>query len=115
MKNRTLFQMNAPEGGFPEDPHLGVEFEYRFMGQTKGVYCTLLLKTVIYDHSGRSFSRKSKFLLPRIQVRECIRENLKDHLQDLNVPVTQIQGMLRDFKVARSKCLAFDPHQFQVL
>ena len=103
---------DQPENGILESAHLGVSFDYIFMGKRQGEGSMLLLQTLVYDHTGRRFSRKGEYIPRYSEVKKCIEVKIREHLLDLGVDKVQVNGLLRDFEVDNSKFRPFDRNQF---
>ena len=109
-----------PLGGFKDTPqnqkitdaHIGVTFDYSFMGNTTGEMCELYIETIVYDHLEDAFSRRSQHVLKRTLAKECIAHRIREHLLHVGVDRVQVNGLLRDFEVDKNKCLTFDPDEF---
>lgn len=115
-KLRNLWQKDMPEEATIEHAHLGVKFEYYFMGKPqryeKSPMVELLIETRVIDHANHLYVRKSKHLFRRPEVRNNIKLRIEEHLDDLGVDRGQINGMLRYFVVDNAHCKPYDEYRF---
>ncbi len=119
----VIFQaglIDEPRHEVIQDPHLGVEFDYYFMGQRdlerpKSRFINLLTCTMIYDNRGKCFYRKEAKSLERQRVKDHITERIKKHLKDMGVDPVMIRGLMRDFEVDVKKCKPYDLTNFDPL
>ena len=110
--------IDKPEGKTIDEPHLGVTFDYYFMGQNDENYVTvkmvdLLTCTRIYDHKEQMFQRKEAVSIKRSEVKTHIENRIKNHLKDMGVDPVMIRGLMRDFEVDNIKCKPFDISDFK--
>lgn len=96
-----------------ENAHLGVHFDYWFMGKTDKEMCDLIIQTTIYDHKGKPFIKRSYQDLKRYLVLEHIKTRIIEHLREMGVDPVQISGLMRDFEVDKTKCRDFDMDVFR--
>lgn len=110
--------IDKPEGEVIEEPHLGVTFDYYFMGQKdidhpRSKRVDLLTCTRVYDHKGKMFQRKEGVSIERSKVKSHIEDRIKNHLKDMGVDPVMLRGLMRDFKICNSKCRPFDVSDFK--
>lgn len=114
MKFRPLGNyQDTPTNQKINDPHIGVTFNYSYMGNTTGEMCELYVETVVYDHFENAFFRRSQHVLKRNLAKECIAFRVREHLLDVGVDRVQANGLLREFEVDKNRCLPFDPDAFK--
>lgn len=105
-----------PQEAVIEHPHLGIHFEYIFMGRPqrfeKSPIVDVLIETIVTDHDNNVYVRKSKHMFKRNEVKEAIKIRIGEHLDDLGVDKGQINGMLRYFTVDISRCKPYDEYKF---
>lgn len=97
-----------PANEKPEDPHLGLNFDYEFAGKRMGEQVSLLIHSWIIDYRGNIFSRKASYLLPRIDALPAITKHIRKHLIDMGVDDMSCRRLMRDFKVDNRKCIAVE-------
>lgn len=90
----------------PENPHLGLTFDYEFAGKPMGEQLSLLIHSWIIDHPGNIFSRKANYFIPRPNAVECISKHIKDHLIAMGVDDMSCRRLMRDFEVDKKKVIA---------
>lgn len=101
-----------PENETPEDPHLGLSFDYEFAGERMGEQLSLLVHSWIIDYQGKVFSRKGGYILPRIDAIEAITKHIRDHLVNMGVDDMSCRRLMRDFEVDKEKCIPYDKWTF---
>lgn len=92
---------DEPQEQFIEFPELGIHFDYRFEGYSMGVerIADLHITTIITDHTGRRFTRKSGQLVPRKEVKNCIAYRIREHLLHVGLSPSEVKMEMRDFEV----------------
>ncbi|SDL72106.1 hypothetical protein SAMN04488034_10920 [Salinimicrobium catena] len=115
MKYRSVGEViDSPKKQWIPEAHLGVEFDYSFMGKGMGqTGVHLFIKTIIVDSFENQFTRKTEHILQRREVKDCIRWRIQEHLKSVGVDMVQIRGLLRDFEVDMEKVIPYDPANFK--
>lgn len=110
MKYRPLKEViNIPKVQDIKDAHMGVEFDYIFMGDPQGKEGVhLLVETKVIDHFENQYIRRTEHLVLRKDVKDCIRSRIREHLLDTGVDNVQINGLMRDFEVENSNYRPFE-------
>lgn len=115
-KLNKIWQKDMPKEATIEHAHLGIHFDYIFMGKPqrykKSPIVDVMIETTVTDHANNVYVRKSKHIFKRNEVRENIKTRIREHLDDLGVDKGQINGMLRYFTVDNSRCRPFDEYNF---
>lgn len=101
-----------PENQQPEDPHLGLEFDYEFAGERMGSQVSLLIHSWIIDYQGNIFSRKATYNLPRTEAITCIIRHIQKHLLAMGVDDMSCRRLMRDFEVKGEKAIAYERREF---
>ena len=101
-----------PLNEIPEDPHMGLSFDYEFAGKRTGDMVSLLIHSWIIDHRGNVFSRKASYFLPRVDAVTAITKHIRTHLIDMGVDDMFCRRLLRDFEVESEKSIPYDNMEF---
>lgn len=104
--------IELPSNEKPEDPHLGLSFDYEFSGKRMGEQVSLHIHSWIIDYQGKVFSRKGNYLLPRVDAVEAITKHIRNHLMDMGIDDMSCRRLLRDFEVEKEKSIPFDSWTF---
>lgn len=107
--------IDFPLNKIPEDPHMGLSFDYEFAGKRKGEQVSLLIHSWIIDHRGNVFSRKGEYFLPRVDTIDAITKHVKTHLIDMGVDDMSCRRMMRAFEVDNGKAISYDAMEFNKL
>ena len=101
---------DEPQEQFIEFPELGISFDYSFEGYSMGVerIADLYISTIITDHIGNRFTRRSQQLVPRREVKNCITFRIKEHLLHVGLSPSEVRMEMRDFEVDVKKGKAIE-------
>lgn len=115
MKYRATGEViDNPKKQWVPDAHLGVKFDYYFMGKGMGkTGVNLFIETLIIDSFENRFTRRTEHILQRKEVKDCVRWRIEDQLISVGVDMVQIRGLLRDFEVDVKKVKPYDPETFR--
>ena len=54
--------IDFPLNDIPEDPHMGLDFDYEFAGKKLGEQLSLLVHSWGIDYQGKIYSRKGSYI-----------------------------------------------------
>jgi hypothetical protein len=104
--------IDFPENAQPEDPYMGLTFDYEFAGKRLGDQVSLLIHSWIIDYQGNIFSRKCSYILPRINAAECLTKHIRDHIVFLGLDDISCRRLMRDFELDNKKCITYNTRDF---
>lgn len=107
--------IDFPQNEAPEDPHMGINFDYEFAGKRTGEMVSLLIHSWIIDHQGKVYSRKASYFFPRVDAVEAITKHIKAHLTKMGVDDMFCRRLMRDFEVDNEKAIPYDMMEFSRL
>ena len=106
--------IDFPLNDIPEDPHMGLEFDYEFAGKKLGEQLSLLIHTWVVDYEGKIYSRKGSYILPALDSIDCLTMHIRNHLVNLGVDDMSCRRLMRDFEVDNKKSIPYDTLTFNI-
>jgi hypothetical protein len=104
--------IDFPQNAQPEDPHMGLTFDYEFAGKRMGDQVSLLIHSWVIDYQGNIFSRKGSYILPRIDAVDCLTKHIRDHIVFLGLDDMSCRRLMRDFELDNKKCIIYNSLEF---
>ena len=99
--------MNIPLITKPEDPHMGIRFDYEFSKKRMGDQICLFIHSWIIDHRGSIFSRKATYSIALNDEFECITKHIKDHMISMGLEDMSCRKLMRYFEIDKSKHISY--------
>lgn len=104
--------LDVPAEDKPEDPHMGLSFDYEFAGKRLGEQVSLLIHSWIVDASGKIYSRRGEYILPRIDALTCLTKHIRDHIVFIGLDDASCRRLMRDFQVDNKKSIPYNSLEF---
>lgn len=106
--------IDFPLNDIPEDPHMGIEFDYEFAEKRLGEQLSLLIHSWVIDYQGKIYSRKGNYILSASDSIECVIIHIRNHLVNLGVDDMSCRRLMRDFEVENYKSIPYDTLTFNM-
>ena len=100
--------IDFPLNTLPEDPHLGLTYDYEFAGKPMGEQLELLIHSWVIDDPGNIYSRRATYIIPQINAIECITLHIRNHIISLGVEDMSCRRLMRDLEINKEKAISYE-------